>query len=89
MKTTFLMSAALVGVVSLVSAVQAQDMSGQQNAQPVSGATSASTNTSPNASPGTSGYGGVSGSNSASGSLTRLGWATCGHMPQCNPDSGH
>jgi hypothetical protein len=34
-----------------------------------------------------SGYGGVSGSTSASGSLTRYGPA-CGHLPQCNADSG-
>lgn len=91
MTTTFLMSVALLGTLTLASPVQAQDMSGQQNAQPVSGSTSASTSTSTSASPGTSGYGGgVSGSAGASGSLTRSGWATCGHLPQCdNPDSGH
>jgi hypothetical protein len=38
---------------------------------------------------GASGYGGVSESTSASGSLTRSGWAPCGHLPQCNADSGH
>jgi hypothetical protein len=37
----------------------------------------------------TSGYGGVSGSTGASGSLMPSGAATCGHLPQCNPDSGH
>jgi hypothetical protein len=37
----------------------------------------------------TSGYGGVAGSTSASGSLSRSGWAPCGHLPQCNADSGH
>jgi hypothetical protein len=90
MKTTFLMSVALLGTLTLASAVQAQDMSGQQDAQPVSASTGASTSTSTSASPEKSGYGGgVSGSTSASGSLTRSGWATCGHLPQCNPDSGH
>lgn len=38
---------------------------------------------------GTTGYGGVSESTSASGGLTRSGWTTCGHLPQCNADSGH
>ena len=89
MKTTFLMSAALLGTMSVASAVQAQDWSGQQTTQPVSGATSASTSTSTSASPGTTGYGGVSGSTGASGSLNRLGGAACGHLPQCNADSGH
>jgi hypothetical protein len=37
----------------------------------------------------TSGYGGVSGSTSASGSLTPSGRPTCGHLPQCNADTGH
>ena len=37
----------------------------------------------------TSGYGGVSGSTSASGSLTPSGLSTCGHLPRCNADSGH
>jgi hypothetical protein len=37
----------------------------------------------------TSGYGGVSESTSASGSLTPSGLATCGHLPRCNVDSGH
>jgi len=36
-----------------------------------------------------SGYGGVSESTSASGSLTPSGLATCGHLPRCNADSGH
>jgi hypothetical protein len=36
-----------------------------------------------------SGYGGVSGSISASSGSTRYGPATCGHLPQCNADSGH
>jgi hypothetical protein len=38
---------------------------------------------------GTSGYGGVAGSTSAVGSSTRNGSATCGHLPQCNANSGH
>ncbi|SIT51147.1 conserved exported hypothetical protein [Paraburkholderia piptadeniae] len=37
----------------------------------------------------TAGYGGVSGSTSASGGLIRSGWASCGHLPQCNVDNGH
>ncbi|TDY40547.1 hypothetical protein BX592_12460 [Paraburkholderia rhizosphaerae] len=36
-----------------------------------------------------SGYGGVSGGTSSSGSLSGPGWAACGHLPRCNPDSGH
>lgn len=86
MKTTFLMSAALLGTLSLAGAVQAQDTSGQQDGQSVSASTIASPGTSTSTSPGTSAYGGVSGSTSASGGLTRPG---CGHLPQCNPDSGH
>ena len=78
MKTTILVSAVLLGILSLASVAQAQDASGQQDGQ------SASTNASSN-----SGYGGVSGSTSASGSTDRWGAATCGHLPQCNPDSGH
>jgi len=88
MKTTFLMSAALLGTLSLAGAVQAQDMPRQQDAQPVS-ASSASPGTSTSATPGTTAYGGVSGSASASGSLTGAGWTNCGHRPQCSPDSGH
>ncbi|WP_229514063.1 hypothetical protein [Paraburkholderia terrae] len=38
---------------------------------------------------GTSGYGGVSDSTSASGSLSPSGLATCGHLPRCNADIGH
>jgi hypothetical protein len=38
---------------------------------------------------GASGYGGVSGSTSASAGSTRYGPATCGHLPQCDADSGH
>lgn len=87
MKMTFLMSAAVLSAFSLASGVQAQDMSGQQNPQPTS--TSSLPGTSTGAAPSTSGYGGVSGSTSASGSFTPSGWATCGHMSQCNPDSGH
>ena len=87
MKTMFLLSAAVLSALSLAGSVRAQDMSGQQNAQPAS--TSASPGTSTSAAPGTSGYGGASGGTSASGSLTRSGWATCGHMSQCSPDSGH
>lgn len=78
MKTTILVSAALLGILSLASVAQAQDASGQQDGQ------SASANASSN-----TGYGGVSGSTSASGSMDRSGLATCGHLPQCNPDSGH
>ncbi|MFL9998125.1 hypothetical protein PQR34_37100 [Paraburkholderia sediminicola] len=37
----------------------------------------------------TSGYGGVSAGTSASGSLTRDTATTCGHLPQCNANSGH
>ncbi|BCG02972.1 hypothetical protein PPGU19_075400 (plasmid) [Paraburkholderia sp. PGU19] len=37
----------------------------------------------------TSGYGGVSDSTSASGSLSPSGLATCGHLPRCNADSRH
>jgi len=77
MKTTILLSAALLGSLSLASVALAQDTSGQQNAQ------SASTS-----STSTSGYGGVSGSSSASGG-PRSAWANCGHLPQCNADSGH
>jgi hypothetical protein len=94
MKTKFLLFA---GLLSALSLVQAQDMSGQQDAQPVSASTGASPGTSTSASPGTStspspgtsGYGGVSGGTSATGNLSRSGWATCGHLPQCNADSGH
>ncbi len=89
MKTTFLMSAALLGTLSLASAVQAQDMPRQQDAQPVSVSTSASPGTSTSATPGTTAYGGVSGSTSASGSLAGAGWTNCGHLPRCSPDSGH
>lgn len=87
MKMTFLLSAALLGTLSLACAVQAQYMSGQQNAQ--SASTSASPGTSTNAARGTSEYGGVSGGTSATGQLNRSGWAPCGHLPQCSPDSGH
>lgn len=90
MKTTFLVSAAaLLGTLSLASAVQAQDTPRQQDAQPVSGSTSASPGTSTSATPGATAYGGVPGSASASGSLTGAGWTNCGHRPQCSPDSGH
>jgi hypothetical protein len=89
MKTTFLVSVALLGTISVAGAVQAQDTSGQQNAQAVSASTSASPGTSTSASPDTSGYGGVPGGTSATGNLNRAGWATCGHLPQCNADSGH
>jgi hypothetical protein len=78
MKTTILVSAALLGMLSLAGAAQAQDASGQQDGQ------TASANASSNA-----GYGGVSGSSSASGGMARSAWATCGHLPQCNADSGH
>jgi hypothetical protein len=80
MKTTILVSAALLGILSLAGGAQAQaqDASGQQIGQ------SASADASNN-----SGYGGVSGTTSASGSMDRLGSPTCGHLPQCNADSGH
>ncbi|SEJ91955.1 hypothetical protein [Paraburkholderia diazotrophica] len=78
MKTTIFVSAVLLGILSLAGVAQAQDASGQKDEQ------SASANASNN-----SGYGGVSGSTSASGSMDRWGAATCGHLPQCNPDSGH
>ncbi|MGF6633252.1 hypothetical protein OKW39_000403 [Paraburkholderia sp. MM6662-R1] len=89
MKTTILASAALVGILSLASVGQAQEASGQQDgqAQQAPGqqdGQSASANASSN-----SAYGGVSGSSSISGGMGRSGWATCGHLPQCNPDSGH
>jgi len=89
MKTTFLLSAALLSALPIAGTVQAQDMSEQQAAQPVSEPTSASPGTSTSAAPGSSGYGGVYGGTSASGGLARSGWATCGHMSKCNPDSGH
>lgn len=78
MKTTTLVSAALLGILSLASVAQAQEASGQQDGQ------SASTNARSD-----SEYGGVSGSSSASGGMSRPGSATCGHLPQCNVDSGH
>ena len=79
MKTTFLVSAAaLFGALALGGAAQAQDASGQQNDQSASIGNPSDT----------SGYGGVSGSTSASG-IARSGWATCGHESKCNPDSGH
>jgi len=77
MKTTILASAAVLGFLALTSVVQAQGASGQQDGQ------SATANSSD------SGYGGVSGGSTASGGMARSGWATCGHLPQCNPDSGH
>ena len=80
MKTTFLVSAAaLLGALSLAGVAHAQDTSGQQSAQSASASTSDSTST--------AGYGGVS-ANSASG-VRNSGWANCGHLPQCNADSGH
>lgn len=84
MKTTFLLSVALLSAPSLVGTAQAQDISGQQDAQPVSAATSASPGTS-----GNSGYGGVAGITSATGNVSRADWTRCGHLPNCNPDSGH
>ena len=78
MKTKILFSAALLGILPLASTSQAQEASGQQDGQ------SASTNASDN-----SGYGGVSGSSSASDGMGRSGSSTCGHLPQCAPDSGH
>ncbi len=89
MKTMFLLSATLLGAVSLASVAQTQDTSGQQDAQSASVSTSASPGPNSNTSPGTSGYGGVAGGTSTSGSLTHPGWANCGHLPQCSPDSGH
>ncbi|SEJ67803.1 hypothetical protein SAMN05192539_1015113 [Paraburkholderia diazotrophica] len=87
MKTTFLVPAVVVGAFSLAGVAQAQDTSPQQDAQSSSTTTSASASSS--ASRDSSGYGGVSGSNGASGNLTRWGQGTCGHLPQCNADSGH
>ncbi|RZF26252.1 hypothetical protein EVC45_29415 [Paraburkholderia sp. UYCP14C] len=78
MKTKILASAALLGILSLAGVAQAQDASAQQDGQ------SALANASSN-----SEYGGVSGSTSVSGSMDRTRSATCGHLPQCNPDSGH
>jgi len=78
MKTAILVSAVLLGFLSLASVAQAQDASGQQDGQ------TASTDTSSN-----SGYGGVSGNTSASGNMDRSASVTCGHLPQCKPDSGH
>ncbi len=80
MKTAILVSAALLGILSLagVAQAQAQDASAQQDGQ------SATANASSN-----SEYGGVPGSTSASGSMDRSRSATCGHLPQCNADSGH
>lgn len=78
MKTTILVSAALLGILSFASVAHAQEASGQQDGQ------SASANASSN-----SGYGGVSGNNGASGGMARSSWVTCGHLPKCNPDSGH
>lgn len=89
MKTMkFLVSAVVLGVVSVAATLQAQEMSGQPGAQE-SASTSASPDTSTNASGGMSGYGGVSGTTSLSGSMARPGRANCGHLPQCSPDSGH
>lgn len=89
MKTTFLMSAALLGTLAFAGAVQAQDMSGQQNAQPVSASSSAPASNLTSGSPGTAGYGGVSWNTSMSGSMARSELANCGHLSHCRPDSGH
>ena len=84
MKTTFILSVTLLIALPLVGTAQAQDLSGQQDPQPVSAANSASPATSAN-----SGYGGVAGSTSATGNVGRADWTRCGHLPKCNPDSGH
>ena len=89
MKTKFLMSVAILGTLSLSSAVYAQDVKSQQDAQSVSSSTTASPARSTDAASDTSGYGGVKESTNASGRLTGSGWTTCGHLPQCNADSGH
>lgn len=89
MKTLFLLSATLLGAVSLASVAQTQDTSRQQDAQSASVSTSPTASPYSSSSPGNSGYGGVAGGTSTSGSLTNPRWSNCGHLPQCNPDNGH
>jgi cell division protein FtsL len=81
MKRTFLLFAALLSALSVVSVAHAQNTSAaQQDAQAAQTSTS---NTE---------YGGVTGNTSAMGSATYTGsprQATCGHLPQCGPNAGH